>query len=287
MCKSHIPGVSIAIIHDGKVVLARGYGMANVELSTPATENTVYQLASVTKTFTATAIMMLVQEGKLGLDDKINELLPDLPTAWSEVAIRHLLNHTSGIKSYTSVPASFSRRRGKDYTQCDFSTWSRKYRWNSRRVKSGTTTIQVNSARTGDRKGNRQKYGDYLEPHFQAARHDANPRERPPRGYPRPRQGYAWNGKELRNGEYVSPTQPFSAGMLVSNVNDLARWDAVLIRTHYQEDHSGTDVDTDQTEQERRYRLRLRLVDRQSEWTSTARTWRGHPGFLDPAFTLP
>ena len=116
MRKSHIPGVSIAIIHDGKVVLARGYGMANVELSVPATENTVYQLASVTKTFTATAIMMLVQEGKLGLDDKINALLPDLPTAWSEVTIRHLLNHTSGIKSYTSVRDFFKTAR-KDYTQ--------------------------------------------------------------------------------------------------------------------------------------------------------------------------
>ncbi len=65
MHKRHIPGVSIAIVQDGKVVRAKGYGMANVELSVPATEKTVYQLASVTKTFTAAAIMMLVEEGKL------------------------------------------------------------------------------------------------------------------------------------------------------------------------------------------------------------------------------
>ena len=85
-------------------------------MSVPATENTVYQLASVTKTFTATAIMMLVEEGKLGLDDKITARLPDLPAAWEEVTVRHLLNHTSGIKSYTSVRDFFKTAR-KDYAQ--------------------------------------------------------------------------------------------------------------------------------------------------------------------------
>ena len=82
IAKRHVPGVSIAIVHDGKVVRAKGYGMANVELSVPATEKTVYQLASVTKTFTAAAVMMLVEEGTLGLDDKISKHLSDLPKAW-------------------------------------------------------------------------------------------------------------------------------------------------------------------------------------------------------------
>ncbi len=113
--KRHLPGVSIAIVQDGKVVRAKGYGMANVELSVPATEKTVYQLASVTKTFTAAAIMMLVEEGKLGLDDKISKHLTDLPKAWENVTVRQLLNHTSGIKSYTSVRDFFKTAR-KDYS---------------------------------------------------------------------------------------------------------------------------------------------------------------------------
>ena len=116
MQRRHIPGVSVAIVKDGKVVLAKGYGLANVELGVPATADTVYQLASVTKTFTATAIMMLVAEGKLALDDRITDRLPDLPAAWQDVTVRHLLSHTSGIKSYTSV-RDFYKSTRKDYAR--------------------------------------------------------------------------------------------------------------------------------------------------------------------------
>src|SRR5690349_5201628 len=116
MARRHVPGASVAVVKDGKLVLSRGYGLANVELGVPATEDTVYQLASVTKTFTATAIMMLVQDGKLSLDDKITERLPDLPSAWAGVTVRHLLNHTSGIKSYTAVEG-FAKTSRKDYSR--------------------------------------------------------------------------------------------------------------------------------------------------------------------------
>ncbi len=116
MQKRHIPGVSIAIVQDGKVVRLKGYGFANVELSVPATENSVYQLASVTKMFTATAVMMLVEDGKLGLDDKITDRLSDLPPAWKVVTVGQLLSHTSGIKSYTSV-RDFHKSARKDYSQ--------------------------------------------------------------------------------------------------------------------------------------------------------------------------
>ena len=229
MQKHHIPGVSIAIVQDGKVVLAKGYGLANVELSVPATEHTVYQLASVTKTFTATAIMMLVEEGKLRLDDKITERLPDLPAAWHEVTIRHLLNHTSGIKSYTSV-RDFHKTTRKDYAR----------RETPRPGGEGAAGIRAGRevellqygllpARDAHREGDRQEIRRVPgRAHLQAARHDADPRERPASHHPGPRQGYDWNGKELRNGEYVSPTQPFAAGMLVSTVNDLVKWDAAL-----------------------------------------------------------
>jgi D-alanyl-D-alanine carboxypeptidase len=116
MASDHVPGVSVAVVRNGKVVLARGYGLANVELAVPATPDTVYQLASVTKQFTATAVMMLVEAGKIGLDDKITKYLDGLPTAWGDVRIRQLLSHTSGIKSYTSVPDFFKTAR-KDYAK--------------------------------------------------------------------------------------------------------------------------------------------------------------------------
>lgn len=110
----HVPGVSIAVVKEGKVVFAKGYGMANLELSVPATEHSVYQLASITKQFTATAVMMLVEDGKLTLDRKVADIIEGLPSAWSNVTVRHLLNHTSGIKSYTSIPDCFASAR-KDF----------------------------------------------------------------------------------------------------------------------------------------------------------------------------
>jgi D-alanyl-D-alanine carboxypeptidase len=102
MAALRIPGLSIAVVREGKLVLARGYGVANLELGARATAQTVYHLASITKTFTAVAIMMLVEEGKVSLEDPISKHLPDLPEAWRAVTVRHLLSHTSGIRSFAS-----------------------------------------------------------------------------------------------------------------------------------------------------------------------------------------
>src|SRR5690242_3607531 len=77
MAQWHIPGLSVAVVREGKVTLARGYGLANVELAVPATTDTVYELLSVSKQFTAASILMLVEEGKVGLDEKIGKYLPD------------------------------------------------------------------------------------------------------------------------------------------------------------------------------------------------------------------
>jgi D-alanyl-D-alanine carboxypeptidase len=103
MEKRHIPGLSVAVVSDGKVLFASGYGLANVELSVPATPASVYKIGSITKPFTATAIMMLAEEGKIGLDDVILQHLHHLPPAWSGITVRHLLTHTSGIKNFTNI----------------------------------------------------------------------------------------------------------------------------------------------------------------------------------------
>jgi D-alanyl-D-alanine carboxypeptidase len=97
MQKRHIPGLSLAVVRRGKPVLIKGYGVANVEWSTPAAKDTVYPLHSMTKLFTGMAVMMLVEAGKLSLDDKIRKLLPELPSAWSEINVRHCLSETSGL----------------------------------------------------------------------------------------------------------------------------------------------------------------------------------------------
>ena len=93
----HIPGLVLLVLKDGKVIKQQSYGLANVELGVPTTKDSVFPLASVTKLFTATAVYLLVQEGKLHLDDKVARLLPVLTNAWSEITVLNCLSHTSGV----------------------------------------------------------------------------------------------------------------------------------------------------------------------------------------------
>src|SRR4029450_6325195 len=109
--RQEIPGLALAVVREGKVEKAKGYGLADVELNVPVTERSVFQWASITKQFTATAIMQLVQDGKLSLDDQVNRHYTNAPAAWSHVTVRHLLTHTSGIKSYTALPDFFGITR--------------------------------------------------------------------------------------------------------------------------------------------------------------------------------
>ena len=93
-------GFSVAIYRDGQPLLVKGYGIANLEDRAPATEATVYRIGSITKEFTAAAILLLAERGKLSVDDRLSRYLPDFPRA-GEVTLRQLLNHTSGIRNYT------------------------------------------------------------------------------------------------------------------------------------------------------------------------------------------
>lgn len=97
-----VVGMSVVVARGPAVLLAKGYGLSDREANTPATAETVYQIGSVTKQFTAAALMRLVEQGRVSLDDEITTHLPDFPTQGKTVTIRHLLNHTSGIRSYTS-----------------------------------------------------------------------------------------------------------------------------------------------------------------------------------------
>ncbi|MEO8451674.1 MAG: serine hydrolase domain-containing protein, partial [Gemmatimonadota bacterium] len=92
MAARKIPGMSVAVVQDGKIIFERAYGLANVELDVPVTTRTRFIIASTTKAWAATAIMMLVEQGKVGLNQPIGELLPDLPASWRSVPVRCLLS---------------------------------------------------------------------------------------------------------------------------------------------------------------------------------------------------
>jgi CubicO group peptidase (beta-lactamase class C family) len=97
MRERQIPGLALAIVRNGEIIRQRGYGMADVQNDVPVTPNTRFELASITKQFTAAAVIMLVEEGKIDLDTSVTHYLPDAPAGWVDITVRHLLTHTSGL----------------------------------------------------------------------------------------------------------------------------------------------------------------------------------------------
>ena len=103
MSKRKIPAVVLKVVQAGHELKTAAYGFANLELRVPATTDSVFEIGSITKQFTASCILLLQQDGKLSVEDRIGRYLPDIPVAWTNVTIRHLLTHTSGIRSYTGL----------------------------------------------------------------------------------------------------------------------------------------------------------------------------------------
>jgi CubicO group peptidase (beta-lactamase class C family) len=97
------PGCAVGVYRDGRVVLARGYGMANLELNVALTPQSVLDIGSTSKQFTATSVVLLAQQGKLSLDDDIRKYIPELPNYGKTITIRHILTHTSGIRDYLTL----------------------------------------------------------------------------------------------------------------------------------------------------------------------------------------
>ena len=98
--KEEVPGMTVALAKDGKILFRRNYGKSDVEMDTDVDDSTVFGLSSVTKQFTAATIMRLVEQGKISLDDPVTKFLPDYPAQGNTVTIHHLLSHTSGLKDY-------------------------------------------------------------------------------------------------------------------------------------------------------------------------------------------
>lgn len=225
----HIPGLSLVVLRDGHVILAKGYGKSNLELGTPASEKTAYALYSITKTFTAVSTMMLVEEGKVSLADPISKHLPDLPTAWQGVTIRHILTHTSGLPNWRDYAAKL-RGMESDYTKAEVLnlvtalplTFTPGERWEY--VETGFFLLGMMIEKIVGK-----PYEQFLRERIfvplgmSDTRLDSRTDIIPNRA-----DGYTWQEGGYRNAVWYSPTLTFSTAGLVSTVLDLAKWDAAL-----------------------------------------------------------
>ncbi len=223
--RQHIPGLSLAVVHRGEIIAARGYGFANVELGVPATPETVYQIGSLTKQFTSVAVMLLVEEGKIRLDEPVTRCLESLPEAWAGVTARHLLNHTSGIVNFTSH-ADFARMQHFPTERAQVvalvADEPLQFPSGSHYAYSNTGYYllgHVIEAVSG------QTYADFLRDRVFWPLGMVDTRVGDWEAViPRRAAGYRWNGDGWQNAEYFSLTWAFSAGAVVSTALDMALW---------------------------------------------------------------
>ena len=113
MRELRLPGVALAVVRGGEIITIRCFGSADLEHAVPVSEDSVFEIGSLTKQLTDVALMMLVEEGKVALDDSVTKHLPQLPPTWAKITVRHLLTHSSGIQEYLSVPRLPERARGQ------------------------------------------------------------------------------------------------------------------------------------------------------------------------------
>jgi CubicO group peptidase (beta-lactamase class C family) len=227
--KADEPGSTVIVTKDGKVVFRKAYGLANLEKKTPLTPDTTLRLGSITKQFTATAILMLAEEGKLSVKDEITKFFPDYPVNGKKVTIEHLLQHTSGIKSYTNKP-DFMINAHKDFTVAqmidgfkndpfEFEPGTNFNYNNSGYILLGAIIEKVSG----------MPYAKFLEQRiFKPLKMDHTAYEGHERSKAPQAAGYARQGDSYKPAMALSMTQPYAAGALVSNVDDLARWDKAI-----------------------------------------------------------
>ncbi len=224
------PGAAIIVRKDGQTIFRRGYGMADLELGVAVEPDMIFRLGSITKQFTAMSILMLAQEGKLGLQDEITRFLPDYPTRGKRITVEHLLTHTSGIQSYTDMPEWLPLWR-KDFTVKELvdlfkdkpmqfepgSSWAYN---NSGYILLGAIIEKLSG----------KAYGDFVtERIFKPLGMKGSSYGSTERIIPHRVPGYQADKGGFVNAPYLSMTQPYAAGSLLSTVDDLAVWsDAVF-----------------------------------------------------------
>jgi D-alanyl-D-alanine carboxypeptidase len=224
-----VAGISVAVTHNGQVVFARGYGLANLEHGVAVTPNTVFHIASISKNILAAVVLQLADEGKLHLDEDVTRYVPEAPTHGRRVTVRQLLNHTSGIYSFTSLPEAENNER-LDLTHeqvlglikdkpFDFEPGTSWRYDNAAFFLAGMVVERVT----------KQEYGDYLREHLfkplgmnSASLCDA-----------RTVTPHLASGYEVKQGTFVSAPfmswkLPFAAGAVCATAEDLLKWQAGL-----------------------------------------------------------
>ena len=224
-------GMSVAVYRRGELLHAKGYGFADLEQRVPASVETVYRLGSVTKQFTAAAVLQLAEQGKISLDEDFTRYLPDFSTGGRRVSVTQLLNHTSGIKSYTSLGEAVSRDSFRvDLPPARLLALIRSQPFD---FEPGTSWLYNNSGfyLLGQiiERVSGESYADYLRHHLfeplglestsycderAVVRHRA-------KGYDRAEHGF-------RNTTPISMSIPYAAGSLCSTVLDLVAWRRAL-----------------------------------------------------------
>ena len=229
MRRQHVAGLSLAVVKNGKLIRAKGYGLANVELKVQATPETVYNIASIGKQFTATAIMLLVEEGKMGLDGKITNHLSGLPPAWSPVTVRQLLTHTSGIKDYPALP-DFRKLTRSPVTTSELVQMLADYplefspgeKWSY--CNTGYHLLAAIIEKVSQR-----PYPDFLKERIFAPLGMNSTRPYDWQSIVTNRASpYSWRDESLRNADYLDYSWAFGAGAEASTVLDMVKWDAAL-----------------------------------------------------------
>lgn len=228
-----VAGAAIAVLKDGRLIFAKGYGRSNLELETPVTTKTVFRIGSLTKQFTAAGVLLLAEQGKVKIDDKLSRYLPEFPRA-NEVTLRDLLNHTSGIHSFTEGPVIDKiSRTGVTVHQlvAAIATQERPYDFdpgtgwwysNSNYALLGAVIEKVSGATWATFM--KTEIFDKLGMTDTAADDAADV-------IPGRATGYSLISDtpgKFRNADFTDMSVPYAAGALRSTVGDLARWRAAL-----------------------------------------------------------
>lgn len=225
MYTANEPGVSILVAKDGKSIYRKAFGKASLELDVPLKPENVFEIGSITKQFTAVAILMLEEQGKLKIDDEITKYIPDYPTNGKKITIHHLLNHTSGIKSYTGMQ-SFMKSARTDMTPkelidvfknepMDFDP-GEEFKYNNSGYILLGYIIEVISGDT---------YENFIEKNiFEKIDMNSSYYGNMSELIKNRALGYKQEGDTFLNADYLSLTLPYAAGSLMSTIDDLLKW---------------------------------------------------------------
>lgn len=224
------PGAAAIVVRDGKVLFRKAYGMANLELGVPLQPDMVFRLGSITKQFTAVAILMLAEEGRLSLSDPVEKFLPGYPTHGHVITIEHLLTHSSGIQSYTDMPGWMQDRILADLKPLALIDGFKKepmqfapgaqFRYNNSAYVMLGAIVEKASGKSYEAFLQERIFGPLA---MKGAHYGSNGPLIKGRV-----AGYSEHEGTVVNARYLSMTQPYSAGSLAASVDDLASWDAAL-----------------------------------------------------------